>query len=121
MPDYKEAVATLQQQLDSAKRALPRDVAAAVASRDWSDVLRDRFDVEALIDHIDQRVKDSAFIKQVQAVADKERSQQRQRGRPRKQAGAKAEPTAPSKPLQNFIRRAVPKPTTEATNATAAS
>ncbi len=70
MPDYKEAVETLQQQLDSAKQALPRDVAAAVASRDWSDVLRDRFDVEALIDHIDQRVKDSAFIKQVQAAAD---------------------------------------------------
>lgn len=104
MANYQEAVTTLQQQLESAKQALSRDVAAAVASRDWSAMLRDRFDVQALVEHLDQELKDGALVKRLQANADKERLQQRQRGRPRNQAQAPATPVqvAPSKAPLNF-------------------
>ena len=98
MANYQEAVAALQQQLESAKQALSRDVAAAVASRDWSAMLRDRHDVEALVEHLDQELKDEGLIKRLQANADKDRQQQRQRGRPRKEARAASEQAASTTP-----------------------
>lgn len=107
MANYQEAVAALQQQLESAKQALSRDVAAAVASRDWSAMLRDRFDVEALIEHLDQELKDGGLIKRLQANADKERQQQRQRGRPRKEAREQASPQKP--PLTFGMSKATTK------------
>jgi hypothetical protein len=102
MANYQEAVIALQQQLESAKQALSRDVAAAVASRDWSAMLRDRHDVEALVEHLDQELKDEGLIKRLQANADKDRQQQRQRGRPRKEARAASEQAASTTPPLSF-------------------
>lgn len=120
MPNYQEAVAALQQQLESAKQALSRDVAAAVASRDWSATLRDRYDVDALVEHLDQELKDGGLIKRLQANADKERQQQRQRGRPRKQQSRAPEQVASPKPPLTFgIPRATTKPTATTGAATA--
>lgn len=116
MANYQEAVIALQQQLESAKQALSRDVAAAVACRDWSAILRDRHDVEALVEHLDQELKDEGLIKRLQANADKER----QRGRPRKQQSRAPEQVASPKPPLTFgIPRATTKPTATTGAATA--
>jgi hypothetical protein len=122
MANYQEAVIALQQQLESAKQALSRDVAAVVASRDWSVMLRDRFDVEALVEHLDQELRDGALVKRLQANADKERLQQRQRGRPRKQAKATAEQVATPKPPLNFgVGKVTTKVAATAANTTTAN
>jgi hypothetical protein len=62
---------------------LPRDVGQAVTNAGWS-FLRDRFDVQTLIDHITSEAEDADFVGKLHAAADKARQQQPLRGRPPK-------------------------------------
>jgi hypothetical protein len=84
---YQASVASAKELLDTARSALPRDVAQAVANADWT-FLRDRCDVQALIDHIGTAAHKADFVEKLHAAADKARQQQRQRGRPRKTSDA---------------------------------
>ncbi len=78
---YTASVEAARQALEAAQTALPRDVGQAVTNAGWR-FLRDRFDVQALIDHITQAAEDADFVNKLHAAADKARQQQPQRGRP---------------------------------------
>jgi hypothetical protein len=93
--DYKASVAAAKQTLDTARSALSRDVAQAVANAEWTAFLRDRFDVQALVDHVSAAARQTDFIEKLHAGADKARQQQRQRGRPPKPAQAAAQKKVP--------------------------
>lgn len=80
---YTASVEAARLALEAAQTALPRDVGQAVTNAGWS-FLRDRFDVQALIDYITLAAKDADFVSKLHAAADKARQQQPQRGRPPK-------------------------------------
>jgi hypothetical protein len=87
MQGYQSQVDELRDQLSKARSALARDIAAAVATKDWArDFLRDRHDVSALVEHIEEARRQSDFVNKLHAAGDRERQQLRQRGRPRKPA-----------------------------------
>ncbi|MFK4384673.1 hypothetical protein [Bradyrhizobium sp. USDA 223] len=80
---YSASVEAARQALEVAQTALPRDVGQAVTNAGWT-FLRDRFDVQVLIDHITSKAEDDDFVSKLHAAADKARQQQPQRGRPPK-------------------------------------
>jgi hypothetical protein len=80
---YSASVEAARQALEVAQTALPRDVGQAVTNAEWT-FLRDRHDVQALIDHITSEAGDVDFVSKLHAAADKARQQQPQRGRPPK-------------------------------------
>src|SRR5665647_3321558 len=93
---YESMTSGLEAELAAARGALARDVAAAIAPRDWQDFLRDRFDVAALVAHIDRLRRDQKFADAMRADADRAREAQgRGRGRPSKKSSHE---TSPSKP-----------------------
>jgi hypothetical protein len=79
-------------ELEAAKNALANDLADAVGRKDWTEFLRDRHDVESLIERIELMRRDETFLAAIHATADHAREAQgRGRGRPKKvdaQAGA---------------------------------
>ena len=81
---YEASVEAAKRALEAAQSALPRDIAQAVANADWVAFLRDRHDVQALVDHIGEAVQQRDFVSRLHATADKARHQQPQRGRPPK-------------------------------------
>jgi hypothetical protein len=97
MHTYQKQVEVLREQLDQARSALARDIAAAVSAKDWHKFLRDRHDIQALVGHIDGLAGHAEFVKKLQAGGDQIRQQVRQRGRPRKPdnkaAGPATKPT----------------------------
>lgn len=80
---YTASIEAAKQALEAAQTALPRDVGQAVSGAGWS-FLRDRFDVQALIDQITQAAEEGDFVSKLHAAADQARKQQPQRGRPPK-------------------------------------
>ena len=73
----------LKEQLSQAKAALARDSGAAVAARDWQRFLRDRYDVAALLDHIEVAAERPEFVKELHAAGDRARQAgSGRRGRP---------------------------------------
>lgn len=62
---------------------MPRDVGQAVTTAGWA-LLREPFDVQALVDHITMAAEDPSFVSKLHAAADKARLQQPQHGRPPK-------------------------------------
>jgi hypothetical protein len=80
---YTASVEAARQALEVARTALPRDVGQAVMAAEWT-FLRDRHDVNALIDHITSEAASADFVSKLHAAADKARQQQPQRGRPPK-------------------------------------
>jgi hypothetical protein len=83
IPGYTESVEAAKQALEAAQAALSRDVGQAVTNAGWS-FLRDRFDVQALIDQITLAAEEGDFVKKLHAEADTARHQQPLRGRPPK-------------------------------------
>jgi len=81
---YEASVEAAKRALEAAQCALPRDIAQAVANAGWAAFLRDRHDVQALVDHIGEAVQQRDFVSRLHATADKARHQQPQRGRPPK-------------------------------------
>lgn len=93
METYASIKKRLAAQLEDAAQALPRDLASAIAKRDWADALRDRFDVEALVAKLDGMRRERSFVAEIQAAGDRTRAAQAgRRGRPRK-------PAPPSAPI----------------------
>ncbi|MGY4512356.1 DNA-binding protein [Bradyrhizobium sp. USDA 3650] len=86
---YTASVEAARQALEVAQTALPRDVGQAVMAAGWT-FLRDRHDVNALIDHVTSEAESGDFVSKLHAAADKARQQQPQRGRPPK---ANSDPT----------------------------
>jgi len=80
---YTASVEAARAALEAAQTALPRDVGQAVTTAGLS-FLRDRFDVQALIDHITLVAEDADFVSKLHATADHARQQQPLRGRPPK-------------------------------------
>lgn len=81
---YAASVEAAKASLEAARAALSRDVAQAVTSANWSDFLRDKYDVEALIQQISEAAQSKDWVSSLHASADKTRAQQPQRGRPSK-------------------------------------
>ncbi|MEH2567130.1 DNA-binding protein [Bradyrhizobium sp. AZCC 2289] len=81
---YEASVEAAKRVLEAAESALPRDIAQAVANAGWAAFLRDRHDVQALVDHIAETAQQRDFVSKLHAAADKARQQQPQRGRPPK-------------------------------------
>src|SRR3954469_4443519 len=81
---YEASVEAAKRALEAAKCASPHDIAQAVANAGWAAFLRDRHDVQALVDHIGEAVQQHDFVSKRYAAADKARHQQPQRGRPPK-------------------------------------
>lgn len=81
---YEASVEAAKRALEAAQSALPRDIAQAVANAGWAAFLRDRHDVQALVDHIGKAVQQRDLVSKLHAAADKARHQQPQRGRPPK-------------------------------------
>lgn len=90
MQGYKELVDTLRQELHKARGALARDLAAAAAGADWQVFLRDRYDVAALVEHIEELGRKPDWVARLQAAGDRARQQGGKRGRPRKPASKPA-------------------------------
>jgi hypothetical protein len=80
---YDASVEAARRALDAAQSALSRDVGQAVASAGWT-FLRDKCDVQALIDIVSEFANQRDFVPKLHATADKARVQQPQRGRPPK-------------------------------------
>lgn len=97
---YREQVDLLRKQLSEARGALARDLATAVAAADWQAFLRDRYDVNALVAHIDGLAAKPEWVAKLQAAGDRARQQGRQRGRPRtrQQPATASKPVAATKP-----------------------
>src|SRR5215475_14376928 len=86
---YSASVEAAKQALEAAQNALSRDVGQAVTLAEWP-FLRDRHDVQAVVDHITHAAKDADFVSKLHAAADKARLAQPQRGRPPKAANGGA-------------------------------
>ena len=87
METYATIRKRLTAQLEDAAQALPRDLASAIAKRDWADALRDRFDVEALVAKLDEMRRERGFVTEIHAAGDRARAAQAgRRGRPRNSA-----------------------------------
>ena len=64
---YEASVETAKRALEAAQSALPRDIAQAVANAGWAAFLRDRHDVQALVDHIAEAVQQRDFVSKLHA------------------------------------------------------
>ena len=73
---YEASVEAAKRALEAAQCALPRDIAQAVANAGWAAFLRDKHDVQALVDHIGEAVQQHDFVSKLHAAADKARHQQ---------------------------------------------
>ncbi len=89
---YNSAVETARQTLAMAQSALARDAGEILAERDWTPYLRDRYDVVALADFIENILKQGESLSVLHAEADKARQRQPQRGRPTKSSRKTARP-----------------------------
>lgn len=70
---------------------MARDLVSAFARRDWTDALRDKFDVEALVSKLDEMRRERSFVTEIQAAGERARAAQAgRRGRPRKKVMAPA-------------------------------
>jgi hypothetical protein len=81
---YEASIDAARPQLEAARAALSRDVAQAVAGADWAPLLREKYDVQALMEHIGDIVRQREFVGKLHAAADKARRHQPARGRPPK-------------------------------------
>ena len=81
---YEASVEAAKANLEAARGALSRDVAHGVAGANWAALLRDKFDVQALIEHIGEATRSKDWVNKLHALADKARQQQPSRGRPPK-------------------------------------
>ncbi|WP_027577129.1 hypothetical protein [Bradyrhizobium sp. WSM1743] len=61
-----------------------------MGNAEWA-FLRDKFDVNALIDHVSELAAKPDFVAKLHAATDKARNEQPQRGRPPKASTAAAE------------------------------
>jgi hypothetical protein len=96
---YEAQVVAAKEALETARGALSRDVAQAVGTADWIQILRDRYDVQVLVAQIGETAKQPDFVAKLHSAADKVRQQQRQRGRPAKSSnGAPAQTKSASQP-----------------------
>jgi hypothetical protein len=88
---YSETVSQAAERLETAKAALPRDLAQAADAAGWGAFLRDKYDVLELVSRIGERLSDNLFLAELHAAADKVRNLQPKVGRPPKvrQAGQK--------------------------------
>lgn len=93
-------VTAAKEQLDMARGALSRDVAQAVGTADWVQILRDRYDVQVLVAQIGETAKQPDFVAKLHTAADKVQQQQRQRGRPAKSSNGAPAPTKSASQLQ---------------------
>jgi hypothetical protein len=100
---YEEQVTAAREQLEMARGALSRDFAQAVGTADWVQILRDRYDVQALVGQIGETAKQADFVAKLHSAADKVRQQQqqRQRGRPAKSSNGAPAPTKSASQLQS--------------------
>lgn len=88
METYASTQKQLEERLEEVRQALPRDVASAIAKRDWNG-LRDKYDVEALVAKMHDLWSERSFVAEIQAAADRTRAAQvGRRGRPRKDTEA---------------------------------
>ena len=69
---YEASVEAAKRALEAAQSALPRDIAQAVANADWVAFLRDRHDVQALVDHIAEAVQQRDFVSRLHAARQSE-------------------------------------------------
>lgn len=90
MKTYRDQVEALREQLGKVRGSLARDVAAAVAGSDWQAFLRDRYDVDALVERVAELGRQPEWVAKLQAAGDRARQQGGKRGRPRKPAGKAA-------------------------------
>jgi hypothetical protein len=90
---YAASVEAAKANLEAAKAAMSRDVAQCVADADWAALLRDKCDVQALVDHISEAARSKDWLAKLYASADRSRAQQPPRGRPVK---SKTSATKPS-------------------------
>jgi hypothetical protein len=97
---YEAQVAAAKEQLEMARGALSRDVAQAVGTADWVQILRDRYDVQVLVAQIGETAKQADFVAKLHTAADKVRQQQRQRGRPAKSSNGAPAQTKSASQLQ---------------------
>jgi hypothetical protein len=81
---YEATLEAAKRALEAAQSALARDVGQAVAQAEWTGFLRDKCDVQALVDIVGELAVKPDFVAKLHATADKMRSQQPQRGRPPK-------------------------------------
>jgi hypothetical protein len=81
---YQRSLQEAEQQLETARGALARDFAKAIAGVGWTPVLRDEHDVTALVSVITNMFEDRAFLDNLYAAADQARQQQPRVGRPSK-------------------------------------
>jgi hypothetical protein len=79
---YAASVEAAKVNLEAAKAALSRDVAQGIADAKWASILRDKFDVLALVEHISEAARSKDWLAKLYASADRARAQQPQRGRP---------------------------------------
>ena len=87
---YEASLEAAKRALEMAQNALSRDVGQAVANAGWT-FLRDRCDVQALVDIVGELAAKPDFVATLHAAADKARNQQPQRGRPPKASSATTE------------------------------
>ena len=87
---YEASLEAAKRALEMAQNALSRDVGQAVANAGWT-FLRDRCDVQALVDIVGELAAKPDFVAKLHAAADKARNQQPQRGRPPKASSATTE------------------------------
>lgn len=81
---YRESLNQAERELESARGALPRDCAQAIANAGWAEFLRDKYDVLALVSHVSELFRSSDFLDDLYAAGDKARQQQPRVGRPSK-------------------------------------
>jgi hypothetical protein len=81
---YAASVEAAKLHLETARGALSRDIAQGVADAEWASILRDKFDVLALLEHISEAFRSKESISKLHASADRARTQQPLRGRPAK-------------------------------------
>jgi hypothetical protein len=87
---YTERRQAAEAELAAAKAAQGRDLAAALANRSWAAQLRDKYDLAALIDRIDEMARPPEFFEGLHAAADRVRQAHgRGRGRPKKAPATK--------------------------------
>jgi hypothetical protein len=96
MQTYKDQVDGLREQLNKARGALARNVAAAVVTTDWSKFLRDRYDIQALVEQVAELGQQPAWVAALQAAGDRARQQGGKRGRARKGNKATGQATRPA-------------------------
>ena len=68
---YLSAVGQAADPLETAKAALPRDLAQAADAAGWGRFMRDRYSVLELVKRIGEHLSDSLFLAELHAAADK--------------------------------------------------